>query len=105
MYNFDRILIKYYKDMTVALEAFKAGEYDYIHENHSKRWARDYNGPNFLNNKIIKTELKHSNNTGIQGFAFNTRRNLFSDILIYEKQLLMLLILNGLITNCFMDNI
>ncbi len=80
MYNFDSITIKYYKDMTVALEAFKAGEYDYILENHSKRWARDYNGPNFLNNKIIKTELIHSNNTGIQGFAFNTRNDLFKDV-------------------------
>ena len=80
MYNFDRIMIKYYKDMTVALEAFKAGEYDYIHENHSKRWARDYEGPNFTNNKIIKTELLHSNNTGIQGFAFNTRNKIFKDI-------------------------
>ena len=24
MFNFDKIMIKYYKDMTVALEAFKA---------------------------------------------------------------------------------
>ena len=80
MYNFDQITIKYYKDMTVALEAFKAGEYDYILENHSKRWARDYVGPNFINNKIIKTELIHQNNSGIQGFAFNTRRNIFKDI-------------------------
>ena len=80
MYNFDQITIKYYKDMTVALEAFKAGEYDYILENHSKRWARDYVGPNFMNNKIIKTELIHQNNSGIQGFAFNTRRNIFKDI-------------------------
>jgi microcin C transport system substrate-binding protein len=80
MYNFDLITIKYYKDMTVALEAFKAGEYDYILENHSKRWARDYNGPNFVNKKIIKTELIHKNNTGIQGFAFNTRKDIFSDI-------------------------
>ncbi len=80
MYNFDEIMIKYYKDMTVALEAFKAGEYDYIHENHSKRWARDYDGPNFANRKIIKTELVHSNNTGIQGFAFNTRKKIFKDI-------------------------
>jgi microcin C transport system substrate-binding protein len=80
MFNFDTITIKYYKDMTVALEAFKAGEYDYILENHSKRWARDYNGPNFLNKKIIKTELVHLNNTGIQGFAFNTRNDIFSDI-------------------------
>ncbi len=80
MFNFDEIMIKYYKDMTVALEAFKAGEYDYIHENHSKRWARDYEGPNFVSNKIIKTELLHSNNTGIQGFAFNTRKEIFADI-------------------------
>ena len=80
MYNFDSITIKYYKDMTVSLEAFKAGEYDYILENHSKRWARDYNGPNFINNKIIKTELVHFNNTGIQGFAFNTRKDIFYDI-------------------------
>tara|TARA_B100001113_G_scaffold51004_1_gene37109 strand:- start:1042 stop:2817 length:1776 start_codon:yes stop_codon:yes gene_type:complete len=80
MYNFDLITIKYYKDMTVALEAFKAGEYDYILENHSKRWARDYEGPNFSNNKIIKTELIHKNNSGIQGFAFNTRRVIFQDI-------------------------
>ena len=28
MFNFDKIIFKYYKDMTVALEAFKAGEYD-----------------------------------------------------------------------------
>ena len=40
MFNFDTINIKYYKDMTVALEAFKAGEYDYIHENHSKKMGK-----------------------------------------------------------------
>ena len=77
MYNFDSILFKYYKDMTVALEAFKAGEYDFIFENHSKRWARDYNGPKFEEQKIVKKELLHKNNAGIQGFIFNTRKGLF----------------------------
>jgi len=77
MFNFNKIIFKYYKDMTVALEAFKAGEYDYIFENHSKRWARDYNGPNFDNGIIIKTQLKHLNNAGIQGFIFNTRKKIF----------------------------
>ena len=79
MFNFDTIIFKYYKDMTVALEAFKAGEYDYIFENHSKRWARDYNGPNFDNGIIIKTQLKHLNNAGIQGFIFNTRKKIFKN--------------------------
>ncbi len=79
MFNFDTIVFKYYKDMTVALEAFKAGEYDFIYENHSKRWARDYSGPNFDNGVIIKRQLKHSNNTGIQGFVFNTRKKIFQN--------------------------
>ncbi len=79
MYNFDKIIFKYYKDMTVALEAFKAGEYDFIYENHSKRWARDYQGPNFDNGIIIKKELYHENNAGIQGFIFNTRKDIFKN--------------------------
>jgi len=79
MYNFDYIIYKYYKDMTVGLEAFKAGEYDYIFENHSKRWARDYSGPNFTNGIIFKTSLKHENNAGIQGFIFNTRKEIFQN--------------------------
>ena len=79
MFNFDTIVFKYYKDMTVALEAFKAGEYDFIYENHSKRWARDYSGPNFDDGVIIKKQLKHSNNTGIQGFVFNTRKEIFQN--------------------------
>ncbi len=79
MYNFDTILFKYYKDMTVALEAFKAGEYDFIFENHSKRWARDYNGPKFKSNEIVKKELIHHNNAGIQGFIFNTRKSMFKN--------------------------
>ena len=70
--------------MTVALEAFKAGEYDFIHENHSKRWARDYNGPNFNKKLIIKEELHHSNNAGIQGFIFNTRKEIFRDKKVRE---------------------
>lgn len=79
MYNFNYIVYKYYKDMTVGLEAFKAGEYDYIFENHSKRWARDYLGPNFTNGTIVKTSLKHENNAGIQGFIFNTRKEIFQN--------------------------
>ena len=79
MFNFDTIVFKYYKDMTVALEAFKGGEYDFIFENHSKRWARDYNGPKFKSNEIIKKELVHQNNAGIQGFIFNTRKEMFKN--------------------------
>lgn len=79
MYNFDRINFQYYKDRTVALEAFKAGEFDFFYENHSKRWARDHEGLNYANGKIKKTNIPHSNNAGMQGVVFNTRRPLLQD--------------------------
>ena len=79
MFNFNKVIYKYYKDSTVMLEALKAGEYDFKLVNHSKQWARDYLGSQFDSGKIIKEELKHKNNAGMQGFVFNTRRELFKD--------------------------
>jgi len=78
-YNFDSVTFKYYKDMTVALEAFKAGEFDFQLENHSKRWARDYQGSKFEQGVIKKETVSHSNNAGMQGFVFNLRRERFQD--------------------------
>ena len=80
MFNFERIVFKYYKDETVRHEAFKAGEFEFLFENNSKKWARDYTGPQFDSGQIRRTELKHSNNAGMQGFVFNLRRPLFQDI-------------------------
>lgn len=79
MFNFDRVIIKYYRDSTVQLEALKAGEFDLVLVNHSKQWARDYVGPQFDSGHIKKVLLKNSNNAGMQGFVFNTRRPLFKD--------------------------
>ena len=80
MFNYDSITYKYYKDSTIALEAFKAGEFDFFFENYSKRWARSHVGPHYDSGEIVKRELTHSNNAGMQGFAFNTRRKKFSDV-------------------------
>ena len=79
MFNFDKVIYKYFKDETVQLEALKAGEFDFIFVLYSKQWARDYIGPQFDNGNLIKAELKHQNNAGMQGFVFNTRRELFKD--------------------------
>ncbi|PCI06836.1 MAG: ABC transporter substrate-binding protein [Gammaproteobacteria bacterium] len=80
MFNFDEVTYKYYKDSTIALEAFKAGEFDFFFENYSKRWARSHNGPRYASGEIYKTELTHKNNAGMQGFAFNTRLEKFRDV-------------------------
>ena len=79
MYNYDEIVVKYYKDQTVALEAFKAGEFDFISVNIAKQWARDMEGKRFTDGAIRKKTFPHGNNAGIQGFVMNTRRPLFTD--------------------------
>ncbi len=79
MFNFEKITFKYYKDFTVMLEAFKAGEFDWIWEFNSKKWARDYKGPKFTSGEIAVEEINHSNNAGMQGFIFNTRKDIFKD--------------------------
>lgn len=90
MYNFDRVTFKFYRDFTVMLEAFKAGEFDFIHEYNSKKWARDYIGPKFRSGQIVKKALPHSNNVGMQGFVFNLRRPLFQDVRVRKALTLAL---------------
>ena len=78
-YNFDVIQYDYYRDATVALEAFKAGEYDFRQESIAKTWAAAYDFPDVRAGKVIKEEIKHENPTGMQGFFFNTRREIFKN--------------------------
>lgn len=78
-YNYDEITFDYYRDGTVAMEAFKAGEYDFREENSSKRWATSYTGQAFDDGRIIATALEHENPTGMQAFILNNRKDKFSD--------------------------
>jgi len=79
MYNFSTITYKFFKDQMVSMEAFKAGEFDFMAINIAKQWARDLSGSKFSSGKIIKKYLPHKNNAGMQGFVMNLRRPLFQD--------------------------
>lgn len=83
-YNFDTIIYEYYKDNTVALEAFKAGEFDFREERTARNWANSYEGPKFDSGLLIKEEIKHERPAGMQAFVFNTRRDLFKDKLVRQ---------------------
>ena len=78
-HNFDIMRYDYYRDGTVALEAFKAGEYDFRSENISKNWATAYDAPPVRAGLIKKEEIRHELPTGMQAFVFNTRRAIFKD--------------------------
>lgn len=79
MFNFETITFKFFKDQIVSVEAFKAGDFDFMQVNIAKQWARDMAGDNFKTGAIQKKYLNHKRNAGMQGFVFNTRRPLFSD--------------------------
>ncbi|AWI34867.1 extracellular solute-binding protein [Helicobacter apodemus] len=83
-FNFDKITYDYYKDDLVALEAFKAGRYDYRLESSAKNWANGYEGVALKNKNIIQEEISHSLPSGMQGFFFNLRKPIFQDILVRE---------------------
>lgn len=84
LYNFDKIHIDYYRDMSVALEAFKAGQFDFNLEYSAKDWATGYNSPALRSGKIIKKDIKNHNPVGMQGFTFNTRKKMFQDQRVRE---------------------
>ncbi|MBA7473828.1 Oligopeptide-binding protein AppA [subsurface metagenome] len=77
--NFDYIRYDYYRDQTVAFEAFKAGEYDLRQENISKNWATLYTGPAFDAGYIVREEIEHDIPRWMQAFVFNIQRPIFSD--------------------------
>ncbi len=78
-YNFNGLRFEYYRDPTVALEAFKANAFDFRQENTAKIWATQYRFPALKKGQVIKETLTNGNPTGMQSFAFNLRRPQFQD--------------------------
>ena len=78
-YNFGTIRYDYYRDGTIALEAFKAGDYDFRAENTSKLWATGYDSPARKEGLYKLEQIPNEIPTGMQGFVFNTRKSIFKD--------------------------
>ena len=82
--NIDRVRIEYFRDGTVAMEAFKAGQIDVRSENVSKNWATAYDFPAVKAGQVIKQNFPHHLPNGIQGYAMNTRRGVFANRLVRQ---------------------
>ena len=77
--NFQTIRYEYFRDSTVALEAFKADQVDWRFENSAKEWANSYDFPAVRDKRVVKEEFPIRNIGVMQGFAFNIRRDKFKD--------------------------
>ncbi|WP_206935674.1 extracellular solute-binding protein [Roseococcus thiosulfatophilus] len=82
--NFDVMRYEYFRDATVAFEAFKAGQIDFRTENIARNWATGYDFPAMRRGLVIRDEIRHELPTGMQAFVMNLRRPLFQDARVRE---------------------
>ncbi|ABE40758.1 Twin-arginine translocation pathway signal [Rhodopseudomonas palustris BisB5] len=77
--NFDELRFEFFRDNTVALEAFKADQADWIAENSAKQWATAYDFPAVTDKRVVKEEFPINDSGRMQGFVLNLRRDMFKD--------------------------
>ncbi|MFH5925530.1 extracellular solute-binding protein [Roseomonas xinghualingensis] len=82
--NFDVMRYEYFRDATVSLEAFKAGQIEFRTENVARDWATAYDFPAVRRGWVKRDEIRHELPTGLQGFVMNERRPLFRDRRVRE---------------------
>jgi len=77
--NFDELRFEYFRDSTVAIEAFKADQVDWRSENSAKNWATAYDFAAVRERRVVLEEFAIRNFGIMQAFAFNLRRDKFKD--------------------------
>lgn len=77
--NFEQVRFEYFRDMTVALEAFKGDQIDWRTESSAKDWATAYDFPAVKQKKVLREEFPVTSSGVMQCFAFNIRRDKFKD--------------------------
>ena len=73
-YNFDEVSYDYFRDDTVALEAFNKGTLNFRREFNMNKWLQAYDSEG-----LIKDEITHGRPERIRALIFNMRREPFND--------------------------
>jgi ABC-type oligopeptide transport system substrate-binding subunit len=88
-YNFDTITYSYYRDDDVALESFKAGDYNLRQEYNIHKWKTAYDFKALDEGKVVRQEITHHRPEWLRAMVFNTRRPEFQDRRVREALGLM----------------
>jgi peptide/nickel transport system substrate-binding protein len=83
-WNFDTLKFDFYRDSNAAFEAFKKGLYDVRAEIDPSRWQSAYDFPAVRDRRIVKEALPSGLPSGMLGWVFNTRREVFADPRVRE---------------------
>ncbi|MEM7505145.1 MAG: extracellular solute-binding protein [Pseudomonadota bacterium] len=79
LYNFDKVRIEYFRNDDAYWEAVKTGAISLHADYDPVRWEEGYDIPSVREGKLLRDELTHQRPTGLRGFVFNTRREVFAD--------------------------
>lgn len=80
LYNFDKVVFRFFSEQDNAYEAFLAGEVDVFPVYRAAIWVNRTAGKKFDNNWIVKRKVFNHHPVGFQGFAMNMRRAPFDDL-------------------------
>lgn len=84
LYNFDRIVMRYYADNENAFEALKKRAIDVYPVYSARIMNAETKGPKFARNWILKRRVKNRAPIGFQGFAMNLRRPPFNSLKVRQ---------------------
>lgn len=79
-YNFDQMKYVYYRNLDIAFEGFKSGQYTLHQEKMARNWVTKYDFPAFKQGLVKKYIVQKQTPVTTQSFVFNSRRAPFNDI-------------------------
>ncbi len=83
-HNIDRLIFDYYRDASVAMEAFKAGNLDFRIGSTARNWATGYDFPAANDGFVKRLEIPDGQPAGMQAYVMNLRRDKFQDVRLRE---------------------
>ena len=78
-FNFDTIKVEYYSSGTARFESFKKGNFYVYPENSPSKWRTAYDFAAVKDGRVVKEVFPKQTPSGMLGFVFNTRRELFKN--------------------------
>ena len=72
-FNFDEIIIDYYRDSNALFESFKAGLIDVYIDSDPLHWQQAYQFPAAKEGQIVQREFSHGRPSGLEGMVLNSR--------------------------------
>lgn len=83
-HNFDSLRYEYFRDRTVAFEAFKSGAFTFREEFTARVWATGYDFPAAAEGRVVRELVPDARPSGTQGWWINERRAKFKDARVRE---------------------